>query len=314
MLAELTSKLFVALEGGVGRTVVALLDPNCPVASSNPLHISNLAARDPKPRLHFIERRDRLTDPEAHPFFVVLRSAEDRGYPDPALLQLSLECALQRCSSVNGAYISGWLVVSRPPSEVVRNISKKIISVDLISSKRRVNPFFEPHRLMIAAHYGGSGWLHWWLEDIVSWIFLSAAGRLIELNGMKQVFTRDANQSIQFWEAQSRIWQSRSVLVSLHKAGLKIPEGAELSIDQAIIDAHALGLSAFEDIVLFALNQLTLVKGWAEHPLVQVCLSNAASGDVTLADGLIALPDSVLGALSAGAVPLHQGVDSIGGH
>ena len=73
-----------------------------------------------------------------------------------------------------------------------------------------------------------------------------------------------------------------------------VPVDCEIKIDQALSLAYAQGLIEIEDVIFFAMNQLTLSKRWYLHPSVIDCLARARAGDQSLADGIEALPDDVL--------------------
>lgn len=298
MLNELRDRLFERIDGQPNKSVLALLDPNHPVAPHHPLHLDRLAVRPLPSELVTVPRED-LADPLLHPRLLVLRRPEDRGYPDEALLDLTLQCATERRTSINGAYVCGWLVTDEPASRIASQIRRYSVMRDPLLRKQRVLPVFEPHRMVLASHLAPSQWLGEWLGAISSWFLIDACGQLKEIRPT----VRDASELLKlpneaFWRAQGHVRRAREVLLTLVKAGHMVPVDCEIRIEQALLLAEAQGIRDIEDLLFFATNHLVLPPYWHEHPAIQDCLEKAKSGAMPLTDSIAALPDDVLDELS----------------
>lgn len=299
MLGQLRDRLFERIDGNPSRSVLALLDPNHPVASTHPLHIERLRKRSITSELIVVPRDDRVSDPGSHPRLLVLRTREDRGWRDENLLALTLSCAQQRRLSINGAYVCGWLVTDVPPEEVALQIRRSIIVNSMGAPRPRVVPLFEPHRLVLASHLAPPQWLSDWLGGISSWFLIDASGQLREVRSA----LHDAAQSSvppepAFWHAQSRVKQAREVLLAMVKAEQVVPADCEISIDLSLRAAYQEGLSEAEDVIFFAANHMVLPARWRTHPAVRACIAGAIAGDTALIDGIASLRDDILEELS----------------
>lgn len=297
MLAELRDRLFERIDGNQ-RWVLTLLDPNHPVASTHPLHLDRLTGRQPVPEILAIPRDDRMSDPDSHPRLLVLRRPEDRGHPDAELLELTMDCALKRRLSINGAYVCGWLVVGVPPEEIASQIRRSCILIDAAAGRRKVVPLFEPHRMALASRLAPPQWLARWLGAICSWFLIDACGQLKEIQpGLHEAQTTDSPDH-EFWRAQSRVKQAREVLLAMVKAEQVLPVDCEIRIDASLQAAYREGLSDTEDIIFFATNHMTLSSGWHSHPAIRACIASARSGQMALTHSMTSLPDKVLEELS----------------
>lgn len=299
MHAQLRDRLFERTDDCPDRSVLILLDPNHPVASTHPLHVSQLKKRPLEPELLVVPRDDRMSDPDSYPRLLVLRKPDDRGCPDEELLKLTLDCAQQRRSSINGAYVCGWLVVDAPADEVASQIRRSIIIYDTSARRRGVVPLFEPHRLLLASHFASPQWLSHWLGVISSWLLIDACGQLREIRPA----LRDAVQDVvspgpDFWLAQARVKQAREVLLALVKAEQMVPVDCEIAIDLSLQAAYREGLSEAEDVIFFAVNHMVLPPRWHAHPAVRACIASAVSGEAALTDSITSLRDDVLEELS----------------
>ncbi|RPE75866.1 hypothetical protein [Vulcaniibacterium tengchongense] len=300
MLDELRERLIECIEARPGSRVLALLDPNHPVASYHELHIERIAKRPSRPVLTAVARDDLLSEPSLHPRLLTLRTPRDRGYPDEALLESTLECARQRSVSINGAYVCGWLVADAPETEVAAQLKRGMVMSDPSSRKRKVLALFEPHRLMLARHLAPASWLSRWLGVVHSWFLVDGRGQLQELKPALHDASHTSDlPGADFWLAQARVRRAREVLLTLAKAGQAIPSDCEIKADDALRAAYGQGLSEIEDVIFFAANQMLLRPGWHAHPAVAACIDAARKGDAALTDGLTALPDHVLDQLAA---------------
>lgn len=300
MLGKLRDRLFERVDECPQRSVLALLDPNHPVAPTHPLHFDRLTKRPSTPELLVVPRDDRMSDPTSHSQLLVLRGPEDHGYQDEELLTLTLDCAQQRRLSINGAYVCGWLVTNAPPDEIASQIRRNTIVNDASARRRRIVPLFEPHRMVLASHLASQQWLNCWLgKNISSWFLIDTSGQLREMRPvLHDAAHAVASPNPDFWHAQSRVQQAREVLVTMVKAGQMIPVDCEIKIDLSLQAAYRVGLSEIEDVIFFAANHMVLPSRWHTHPSIRTCIASALSGESALTDSIASLRDDVLEELS----------------
>lgn len=299
MLSDLRDRLFDRIDGRPDKAVVAFMDTNRPVAPENELHPNRLANRVPAPELVAVPREDYLSDESLHPRLLVLREAGDRGYRDESLLRLTLDCAQRRRTSINGAYVCGWLIIDAPVGEVAAQLRRSLVVNDAFADKRRVVPLFEPHRMVLASQMASPQWLARWLGSISSWFLIDVCGQLREIRPVLHDVEQPGElPDAEFWKAQSRVPRARQVLLALTKAGQAIPVDCEFRIDQALRAACREGLSEAEDVIFFAVNHMTLEPEWHVHPAIRGCIEKAKSGEAMLTDSVTSLPDHVLNELA----------------
>lgn len=288
---------FAVREAHPDHYIHVVLDPNHPVAHFDALHPDHLLKRQPTPNWKRIERPDLKHDPDICPLLITVFSPGDHGYPDEALLNETIDRALERCASVNGAYVCGWVATASDVSEAASRIAVQCVVANPLNG-RKVLPWFEPHRLALLTE-DCADVLDRMLEGFTRWWFVDAAGtvRRVSISTVDAVLP--APVSVQrahaLWAAQERIADARRVLMGLRKAGLGIPERPEAVLDALIKLANDQGLRGQQDVILFVLNCLTLSSTWYEHPSIQRALHDISEGgEGSLADAIAAQSDVVL--------------------
>lgn len=295
MSEQLRERLFQKIDARPGSSVMALLDPNHPVAAHDDLHLERVEKRESRPTLTVVQRPDYAHDLGICPRLLLLRSPGDCGYQDGALLDLTWECAQRRKASINGAYVCAWLVSDLSTEKIAAQLDRNMVVRGGRQQPRKVLPLFEPHRMALAAHLAPSSWLSNWLGGISSWMFVDACGQLQEVqSSVRDVAQVPVAPGADFWVAQSRVRRAREVLLALIKAGHMVPTGVEAKLDLALQLAYANGLSQLEDVIFFAVNQMTLSPHWSEHREAKACIELARSGEMALTDAMEGLPDGVL--------------------
>lgn len=302
---RLRRELFQAREINAEYHIHVVLDPNHPVAPFDSLHPDHLRARVPSVKTQRVDRPDLQHEPDVCPLVVTLFTPGDRGYRDEALLQETVENALSRCASVNGAYVCGWVATPWDGEELAKRIAASTVISHPLTG-RRVLPWFEPHRLALleARHPSVARQL---LSEIPSWWFVDMAQelrRVVQTIGAQGESANDSPSSARpvfsqqihaVWAEQDRIREARLVAMAMRKAEIPLPVLPEAAFDGAVRMAHEYGLRGDQDVVFFAMNSLTLSAGWVEHPVVQAALKEIASSEeLTLADMLASQPDAVL--------------------
>jgi hypothetical protein len=298
--------LFQTCESSIaGLYVHAVLDPNHPVAPFDVLHPEHLRTRQPAPEWHRVERQDLKHEPELCPWILTLHKPQGHGYEDEGLFDELVARALERCASINGAYVCGWVATGYDAAEFAKHLAKRS-AVAHPAALRRVLPWFEPHRLALIE---APEVLVHLLKGIAGWWFIDLAGSLRRVNP-PVVGSQDADGPLAdpflrpsrvhpLWDRQERIHQARLVAMSLRKAGLAFPPRPEATLDDLVRLAHEQGLHGEQDVIFFALNCLTLSPKWYAHPAVRQALAQKAAGEgATLAQLLAAQPDSVLEAVA----------------
>jgi len=284
----------------------ALLDLNCPVAQYDELHPSNLSQRPIERHMETVHRPDLAHEPELLPQLLQLHVAGEHGYPDEALIDLTLECAVARCRSVNGAYVAGWLCTDALPTAAARHLAKSGVVLDKSQARQRYLPFFEPYRLaLLADDPAAAGFLRRWLGPIRHWALIDTAGELKVISAPQQDDSEHtAPLGREQFASQARIATARFVVMAMTRAGIAMPSQPELRIDAAMRQASGGGLHRTEDIVFYALNVFTLGPRWAEHPQAADLVRQVASApddQPGLAQFIAALPDAVLDEMAASA-------------
>lgn len=292
---HLRTELFQVREQYPDHFIHVILDPNHPVAPFDLLHPEHLVARKPKPLWKRIERPDLKHDPDICPMLVTIFAPGDRGYPDEALLNETIRCAIARCASINGAYVCGWVATTSDASQMASRIADRCVIANPLSG-RKVLPWFEPHRLaLIAGNHANM--IDWMLAGTTRWWFVDAAATLRCVAAHETDIA--AHVSVQsmhaLWAEQERIADARRVLMALRKSERAIPAHPETRLDGLVKLANDQGLRGQQDVILFALNCLTLSPTWYEHPNIQQMLRDITSGaGMSLADAISAQTDAVL--------------------
>lgn len=302
---QLRRELFQARELNAEHHIHVVLDPNHPVAPFDSLHPDHLRTRVPSATIHRVDRPDLKHEPDLCPLIVTLYKPGDRGYRDESLLQETVENALSRCASVNGAYVCGWVATTWDGEKLAKRIAASTVVSHPLTG-RRVLAWFEPHRLALLERRHPEI-AERFLSEVSSWWFVDMTQGLRRVSPESEVHEEHANdppttdrpmspqQVHAVWAEQDRIREGRLVAMAMRKAGIPLPASPEPMIDDAVHRAHECGLRGEQDVVFFAMNSLTLSAEWFEHPVVKAALSEIASGEeLTLADTLAAQPDAVL--------------------
>lgn len=304
--AQLRAQFFQWREVHPKAHIYLLLDLNCPVAQHHELHPSNLSQRPIQRHIEPVYRADLAHEAELLPQLLQLYVAGEHGYPDEELIDLTLECAIARSRSVNGAYVAGWLCSDALPAALARHLSKSGVVLDKSQARQRYMPFFEPYRLaLLADDPAAAGFLRRWLGPVRHWALIDTASALKIVSAPSQDHSESSMPlSREQFASQARIGTARLVVMALTRSGINVATQPELQIDNAMRQAFHRGLHRTEDIVFYGLNVLTLGSRWAEHPqaadLIRLA-ANASDDQAGLAQLVAALPDVVLDEIATGA-------------
>ena len=278
--------------------IYVLLDPNHPVAPYHPLQPEQLAKREAPRTTEIVLRPDLAHEPQVCPRLVQLYRAGEHGYVDEALVDLTIECAEQRCASVNGAYVSAWIVSPAEPSRIAKHLASAGVVFDLGKGKQRYVPLFEPARTALVIANMPPAPQRSWLSPAKHWLYVDAAGMLQILDTPAETLWQPLRLAPEHFAAMSRLDQARFVLMALVNSGAVPEHQPEMAIDHAVKDAHEQGLMQTEDVVFFALNHFTLGERWCSHPAARNAIKQAASGVLRLTTAMQALSDDVLDSIA----------------
>lgn len=295
---DLREHLWSLMEEHGAPWVYALLDCNHPVAPDNPLHPARLKGRLPAAELAPILRPDRRSSPDTSPQLLVLRAPYCSGWVDEDLLKLTLTCALAKRTSINGAYVCGWLVAADPPLQMAQQVAQSMLWRSP-SSQRYVLPWFEPYRwTMLADSPTFRAKLHQTVTGLRSWSWINCAGHLCEQPQSVHTAESRTSDSVVMdtddWHGQQRVGLARQVLLALQKADAPLLRETEKFIDTALKGAESNGLKHLEDILCFAVQCVLMGPHWYRAPQARVCIQHANQGDTLLADSLDALDDKTI--------------------
>lgn len=245
-----------------------------------------------------VPRPDLAHEPGLCPKLVQLHQAGEHGYVDEALIDLTIECAAQHCTSVNGAYVSAWIVSPAEPARIAQHLAAAGVVFDLGKGRQRYVPFFEPARTALVIADMPLAPQRTWLNPAKHWLYVDAAGRLQILDTPAEMPWEPLRLAPEHFAAMGRLEQARFVLMALVNSGAVPERQPEMAIDRAVKNAHDQGLRHTEDVVFFALNHFTLGERWCLHPAARDGIRQAASGALRLTAAMQALPDDVLDSIA----------------
>ena len=110
LVAGLRPSIYSCIEANPRLNVYVLLDLNHPVSENHVLHHKALSQRELVCDVQPVLRQDLAHDLEICPILLNLRPANSNGYPDEVLADLLEEYAIERASSINGAYVAAWIL------------------------------------------------------------------------------------------------------------------------------------------------------------------------------------------------------------
>lgn len=283
--------------------IYALLDLAQPVDETHELHLTQLAERPVKRHLEAVLRPDLVHDPEALPQLLQIYAAGEHGYLDPDLLALTFIDALERCRSLDGVYVAGWLLSEAAPSELATHLTRAPVLFDPTQGKERYLPLFEPHRLALFSASADAAQRQCWLGPVDRWLFIDGGGALRCLDAARQPGTELPCQTLRMTmrqaAAQGRVPVARAVLLAIEREELLI-DAPEPLIDASLIRGRGKGLHDTTDLVFFALNDLTIGPHWSEHPEAAAAIERVtADPDLGLGAELSALSDESLEAIAS---------------
>jgi hypothetical protein len=283
--------------------IYVLLDQNRPVKEHDELHRARLARREVKREMHPVPRPDLAHEPDTLPLLLQIYAPRESGYVDEALLELTLRNALQRCRSVNGAYVAGWLCSDAPMNELANHLASAGVVFAAGEARQRFVPLFEPYRMaLLVGDEQAAPFLSGWLGPIKHWLFVDSAGALRSLGSAHSAPRASKHLPRHQLEMQARIGVARLVVMALEKTGVLLATQAEQQIDQAIEGAQRHGLNIDEDVIFYALNNFTLGTAWASHPRALAMIEKTATDpELRLAAQMAALPDDLLEQIASGA-------------
>jgi hypothetical protein len=267
---ELRARFFSVRETRPADHIYLLLDDASPVAPNHPLQIQQLTAREIKRERIRVDRRPASPHPEWQPHLLQFYRSGENGYADEELIDLSLSTAVERCASINGAYVAAWIATELSPPALSAHLLHSGEIFDSHRGRRHDVPLYQPHRMALLADDSESlSFLRSYLEPIHSWTFVDAAAALRTITFTAPHATQltlSKHLPLAQCRAQARVPAAKRVMLGIRKAGLVVPGHPERVIDALLLQAERHGLSHTEDLVFFALNGLSLSPAWHAHP------------------------------------------------
>jgi hypothetical protein len=308
---ELLADWLTVREAHAQCHIHVLLDDACPVAIDHPLHDRSLQSRP------VVRHRMRVggdpVDPaqDWRPIALQLYEPGDNGYPDESLIELSVECALERAASINGAYVAAWVATEQPVASFAAHLERCTHVFDMHAGRRRKLPFYQPHRMeLLTAEQEPPPASTALLQGVYRWSFLDASGELRSVVAPTQPPGVSMPPALRIGKTQgamqSRVSLARRVLLGLREADIDVPANPAITIDRFLRWGVEMGLRDAEDLIFFVLNCVSMSPLWHQHPAAQAAIRTSVKDQVPLAGVLDELDDPTLEAMAAQGAPGEQ--------
>ncbi|MFV3292541.1 hypothetical protein ACNFBR_27885 [Pseudomonas sp. NY11955] len=255
-----------------------LIDPLAITDKSDHALLAQLRETLGESALTRVHRVDLANAPHLHPVLACL--ASPGTVPSRQLLELTARAA-HRGLYQHRRYLSGWLFSEATPATVAAHVTAMC---RIPNAEREINfyPVYEPVRLeLLAATFKQVEHGPWW--PVNSWLFLGSGGRLAHLkgqSGQRHPLPKAAQriqEDVVLIERVLAIW--RVLRAGSHDATqCQIPPFAAVRVSNHIDDARGLGLSAEEDIMVFALHHLCI------HPRLHTVAAVRSMVDAAVSD------------------------------
>ncbi|WP_025755082.1 MULTISPECIES: hypothetical protein [unclassified Pseudomonas] len=235
-----------------------LVDPLAIAGQSDHALLAHLREALGEAALMRVDRADLAHVPHLHPVLACL--ASPGTLPSRELLALTARAAYRGLHHPR-RYLSGWLFSEAASATVAAHLTAMCRIPD---AKRAFSfyPVYEPVRLeLLAATFKQVEHGPWW--PINDWLFLSSGGRLAHLkgqSGQRHALPEPAQriqEDVALIERVLAVWRVLRA-ASEDARQCQIPPFAAVRVSNHIDDARALGLSAEEDITVFALHHLCI--------------------------------------------------------
>jgi hypothetical protein len=298
LVEQLKTKFFEVREFHANSNIYLLLDCANPVGRDDPLHLQELLAREVQRENVRIGGSSERDDVDWQPMLWPIFRAGESGYADEQLIELSLYSAVDRCASVNGAYVAGWIASDLWLSALAAHILRSGKIFDTHQGRSRDICVYEPHRMALLVDDDASqAFLSSYLSPIHYWGFVDVAGQLREIQGLVPTdgtARSDRHLPLSQCRSQARVSTARLALLGARKAEITIPPNAERSIDLILAEAERQGLTDAEDKIFFALNSLSVSTQWHTHPEAQKLIRLSAVEGRPLASLFSEMPEALL--------------------
>ncbi len=305
-LQALRAAFFHVRETHAACHIYLLLDDGKPVAIDHPLHPECLTTRAISRRS--VRVAPETADGEWRPLLVQLYCSRENGYVDEKLIDLSLTTALERCASINGAYVAAWIASDLSPEALAAQLTRNTQLFDTSVGREHRVPLFEPHRMALLLDDPLSiDFRRHYFANIALWAFVDCAGILRSGATQESSITQlpqARHLSLAQCRAQTRVPVARRVVMGLKKAAIPVPARAEQRIDSLLLAASSHGLSDSEDVVFFALNSLSLSPRWHEHPVATQLIAKSKDDAAPLSGLFAELDDQSLAEIAEFGQPL----------
>lgn len=290
---KIVETLFRRFDSIPGAWVYVVLDGNHPVPTQHALHPRILAERTPSVSLVPVRHPRRPSDATSWPQLLVLRSPDDHGWPDEQLLRLTFDTARSQCTSINGMYVSQWMVADSEPQTLAKRLGRSLLWRTPSGRPMSVS-WFEPylHTLLLRSHEFCAK-LQYLLPHVHSWYWVDSRGELktrhaMEAKGTDSIARNNVLNATDLATVR-RSKQGRQALLALVKSGSQIPEDIENYIDDLLVRGKHMGLVQLEDLLCFVVQSIELGSGWYGTTTGEQCMELAIRKTQSLAGALDAL-------------------------
>jgi hypothetical protein len=298
--AELRALFFNLRETRPQSHIYVVLDNACPVSPDHALSPESLPLRSIKRDYALVGGSE---GPDAAQWalgLLQLCRSDENGYIDEELIDLSLQTALDRRTSINGAYVAGWVATDLDIHALAAQIDRRATMFDLSSGQSRKLRLHEPYRMaLLLGNAQAPSFLASHLQGLHSWMFVDTSGHIRRINADQFSEPTLHRPTLDMCRALHRVAMGRRVVMAMIKADIAMPEHAELTIDDLLVLAQEHGLSHAEDMIFFALNALTLERSWYEHPQARRLLEQVRQEGAPLVGLFNELPPEVVEQIAA---------------
>ncbi|WAB96793.1 hypothetical protein OSW16_19920 [Pseudomonas putida] len=260
-----------------------LIDPLAIPENSDQSVLSHLNKALGEGAMSRVIRADLPHAPQLHPVLACLSSPGAK--PSPPLLKMTAHAA-QRDNQRRKRHVCGWLL-SEAPAPVIAAHLAALCRLPGSASEPRFYPLYEPVRLeLLAASFEHVERGPWW--PIKHWLFVSSGAQLAGFSG-------EARPRSGLPASALRIQDDVALIEMLLAAWRALPSGpadpkprplppfAAVKASNHIDDARRLGLSATDDILIFALYHLYLHPRLHAAPYVRQIIDAAVQQQRPLA-------------------------------
>lgn len=189
--------------------------------------------------------------PERSPALLAL---DYRSAAHGALLELSVDLALQQVQRADSRSVCAWLFSASDPAPLARALSRRL-DVQYPDTRsiylRYFDPRVMPRLIQIVGDQAARGQL---LAPVHTWCQYGRDGEWLTFNATPGAAAAVVRPNAQQAQAIDRIALINQVARCLAGDGAHVPHSGDVDIDSLLVDAQALGVIEEEDLVACAVH------------------------------------------------------------